>query len=113
MNILNLLRDRDEVSVQAYIPTKSGKLIMSVVGGERLYSSPREKVKTEEYTKLELAVFNMKTGQWASYNEVKPIFELIGEGEYYDLGEESNDEPICAVFGYIEVEKLNKVWEML
>ena len=36
MNILNLLRSRDEVSVQAYIPTKSGKLIMSVVGGEGL-----------------------------------------------------------------------------
>lgn len=113
MNILKLLRSRDEVSVQAYIPTKSGKLIMSVVGGRGLYSSPREKVKTEEYTDLELAIFNMETGQWASYNEVKPIFGLIGEGEYYDLGEEGNNNPSCAVFGYIEVEKLNKVWEML
>lgn len=113
MNILNLLKSRDERSVQAYIPTKSGKLIMSVVGGEGLYSSPREKVETEEYTELELAVFNMKTEQWASYNQVKHIFELIGEGEYYDLGEEDNDNPCCAVFGYIEVEKLNKVWEML
>ena len=114
MNILNLLRSRDERSYQAYIPTKSGKLIMSVVGGEGLYSSPRKKVKTEEYTNLELAIFNMETEQWASYNEVKPIFELIGEGEYYDdLGEEENYIPRCAVFGYIEVEKLNKVWEML
>ena len=113
MNILNLLRSRDEVSVQAYIPTKSGKLIMSVVGGEGSYSTPRKKIKTEEYTTLELAVFNMKTGNWASYNEVKPIFELIGEGEYYDLGEEVNNNPSCAVFDYIEVEKLNKVWEML
>jgi len=113
MNILNLLRSRDERSYQAYIPTKSGKLIMSVVGGEGLYSSPREKVKTEEYTELELAVFNMETNKWASYNEVKPIFELIGKGEYYDLGEEENNNPSCAVFGYIEVEKLNKVWEML
>ena len=113
MNILNLLRSRDEISYQAYIPTKSGKLIMSVVGGERLYSSPREKVETEEYTTLELAIFNMETEQWASYNEVKPIFELIGEGGYYDLGEEDNNNPRCAVFGYIEVEKLNKVWEML
>ena len=113
MNILNLLRSRDERSYQAYIPTKSGKLIMSVVGGEGLYSSPREKVKTEEYTKLELAIFNMETNQWASYNEVKAIFELIGEGEYYDLEDESNNEPRCAVFGYIEVEQINKVWEML
>lgn len=113
MNILNLLRSRDEVSVQAYIPTKSGRLIMSVVGGEGLYSLPREKVKTEEYTKLELAVFNMETEKWASYNEVKHIFELIGEGEYYDLGEEDSNNPCSAVFSYIEVEKLNKVWEML
>ena len=113
MNILNLLRSRDERSYQAYIPTKSGKLIMSVVAGEGLYSSPRKKVKTEEYTKLELAIFNMETNQWASYNEVKPILELIGEGEYYDLGEKSNNKPSCAVFGYIEVEKINKVWEML
>lgn len=113
MNILKLLGDRNEASVQAYIPTKSGKLIMSVVGGEGMYSSPREIVKTEEYTKLELAVFNMETGQWASYNEVKPIFNLIGEGEYYDSGEEDNNNPSCSVFGYVEVEKLNKVWEML
>ena len=46
MDILKLLIDRDEVSVQAYIPTKSGKLIMSVVGGRGLYSSPRKKVET-------------------------------------------------------------------
>ena len=47
MNILNLLRSREEVSVQAYIPTKSGKLIMSVVGRKGKYSSPREKLKTD------------------------------------------------------------------
>ena len=113
MNILNLLRSRDNKSYQAYIPTKSGKLIMSVVAGEGLYSSPREKVKTEEYIELELAIFNMETDNWASYNEVKPIFELIGKGEYYDLGEEKNNNPSSAVFGYIEVDKINKVWEML
>lgn len=113
MNILNLLISRDDRSYQAYIPTKSGKLIMSVVAGKGLYSSPREKVETEEYTKLELAIFNMETNNWASYNEVKHIFELIGNGNYYDLGEERNDEPSCAVFGHIEVDKINKVWEML
>lgn len=112
MNILNLLCSRDDKRYQAYIPTKSGKLILSVVAGEGLYSSPRAKVKTEEYTELELAVFNMETKEWASYNEVKPIFELIGKGEYVS-DEESNDKPSCSVFAYIEVERLNKVWEML
>ena len=111
MNILNLLRERDTFSYQAWIPTKSGKLIMSVVAGNGLYSSPREKVKPNEYTLLEVAFFNAETNKWASYNEVKEAFSIIGEGEYR-YAEETN-EPTNAVFGYVEVEKVNQVWEML
>ena len=63
MNILNLLRSRDEVSVQAYIPTKSGKLIMSVVGGEGLYSSPRKKNKNRRiyYTRISSIQYGNRT----------------------------------------------------
>ena len=113
MNILNFLRSRDEVSYQAWIPTKSGKLIMSVVCGQGLYSSPREKVKdTEEYTEVEVVFFNAETNNWASYNEVKEAFPIIGEGEYY-YSDEELDESRSAVFGYVEVEKVNQVWEIL
>lgn len=113
MKVINFLRSRDERSYQAYIPTKSGKLIMSVVCGEGLYSSPREKVKDKkEYTEVEIAFFNADTENWASYNEVKEAFPIIGEGEYY-YSDEELDEPRCAVFSYVEVEKVNQVWEIL
>ena len=111
MNILNLLRSRDERSYQAWLPTKSGKLIMSVVCGQGLYSSPREKVKPNEYTSVEVAFFNAETLKWASYNEVKEAFPIIGEGEYA-YAEEYN-QPISGVFGYVEVEKVNQVWEIM
>ena len=112
MKVTNFLRSRDEYSHQAWIPTKSGKLIMSVVCGQGLYSSPREKVKdTEEYTAVEVTFFNAETLKWASYNEVKEAFPIIGEGEYA-YAEEYN-QPISGVFSYVEVEKVNLVWEML
>lgn len=111
MNIANFLRSRDEHSHQAWIPTKSGKLIMSVVCGQYLYSSPREKVEPNEYTEVEVAFFNAETLNWASYNEVKEAFPIIGEGEYYEG--DDNQQPISGVFGYVEVEKVNLVWEIL
>jgi hypothetical protein len=117
MKILNYLKKRDDRSYQAFIPSKSGKFSLSIVAGEGLYSTPRKKADTiEEYTHVELAIFNADTENWASYNEVEKIFPIIGNGEYY-INETDEDEdlnrPRSCVFGWVEVDKLNQVWETL
>ncbi len=127
MNILNFLRKQDSGncnSYQAWIPSKSGKLILSVVCGDYLYSQPREFVPVEEYKELEVAIFNAETKDWASYNEASAAFEILGQGEYtkeeYDYSEDEAktipmdlNKPQCSVFGYIPVEDINKAWELL
>ena len=54
-----------------------------MVAGTGLYSQPRtdDVESTDEFTKVEIAVFR-ENGEWASYNDVKPIFTIIGNGEY-------------------------------
>lgn len=127
MNILHFLRKQDSVncnSYQAWIPSKSGKFILSVVCGDYLYSEPRTFVPVEEYKELEVAIFNAETKNWASYNEASAAFELLGQGEYrtedYDYSEDEVkiipmdlDKPQCSVFGYILIENINKAWELL
>lgn len=117
MNIKNLFIERDTNSHQAKIPTKSGKLYLSIVAGEHLYSTPRELVKDGSYSQVEIAIFNLETNNWASYNEVKPIFPIIGEGEYrnedYDDLAINPDNPQNAVFGYIDVNQIKKCLEVL
>lgn len=114
MKIKNLFVKRGQgeyASVQAQIPTKSGKLYLSLVAGQGLYSTPRKYLVDRDYAEVEVAVFNMETNSWASYNEVKPIFDIIGKGEY-EYSDESDD-PKCAVFGYVDIELIEKCLEIL
>jgi hypothetical protein len=97
-------------SHQAKIPTKSGKLFLSVVAGPGLYSSPKEYRKNCDYTEVEVAIFNAETNNWASFNEVKPVFSIIGMGEYY---EGDNDNPQNAVFGHIDITLIPACIEVL
>lgn len=119
MNILEQLKKRNEKSYQALADTKSGNLYLSVVAGEHLYSEPREFMpSSSDYSEVELAIFNKKTNEWASWNEVKDIFPIIGNGEYTDVNY-SDDTPKdldasqCAVFGYVDINLINQVWELL
>lgn len=100
-------RDQGELSSwQAKIPTKSGKLILSIVAGTYLYSEPRKFLEDpSEYTQVEIAIFNAETGDWASYNEVKPAFDYILTGEYVS-SDEDDDAPQNAVFPYVRVEQI-------
>jgi len=118
MKINNLIRKESERTLQAWIPTKSGKLIMSIVCGESLYCTPRQSnLKAEEYSEFEVAIFDGETGDWASYNQVKPVFDLLGKGEYYEKDWDNNpkdlDKPQNAVFGYIPREAIEKAWKLL
>lgn len=101
----------------ALIPTSSGQFVLSIVAGTSMYSSPRLTLDDpSEYSEAELAVFRADTGKWATYDDLKDtgIFELIGYGEYghhrhpHDIPEMS-----CAVFPYVPVEDLKKVWAQL
>ena len=93
-------------SWQAKVPTKSGKLILSIVAGEHLYSEPRQFLEDPSgYTNVEIGIFNAETGNWASYNEVKPAFDHILVGEYI-ASDEDDDAPQNAVFPYVRVEQI-------
>lgn len=112
MNVNKLLIFRfDRRSFQAKIPTKSGKFILSIVAGEHLYCTPRESMEKPNYTEVELAIFD-ENGNWASYNQAKPAFEVIGTtGEYSET--EDNDKPQRSVFGWVAVNKLEKLIDIL
>lgn len=100
-------------SWQAKVPTKSGKLILSIVAGEHLYSEPREFLEDPSgYTNVEIGIFNAETGNWASYNEVKPAFDHILVGEYISSDEDDNA-PQNAVFPYVRVEQIIKAINVL
>jgi hypothetical protein len=113
MNVLNLLVKREYGGFQALIPTKSGKFTVSMVAGYGLYSHPRtdDVESVTEFTEVELAIFR-EDGQWASFDDVKPIFDIIGHGEYYDTSEDAENQnhlPSMSVFGYIPVSKVEDV----
>ena len=126
MNILNLLRPdqsmRHNYGFKALIPSKSGKMNISVICGESIYSNPRENLENpKDYKTLEIALFNAETMNWASYNEASPVFAIIGNGEYCQFEWDDNNEeierdlnvPQSAVFAYVTVEDISKVWETL
>lgn len=109
-NVLNLLIQLDENKYGATIPCKSGKFHISMIAGKHAYSNPRELVNPLDYTHVEIAIFNEKD-EWASFNAVKPLFDIIGQGEYYESDDPAeNDEPSAYVFGYIPVEK---IWDVV
>lgn len=108
MNVNKLLIFRfDRESYQAKIPTKSGNFVLSIVAGEHLYCTPRESMREPNYTEVELAIFD-KNGNWASYNQAKPAFEILGTtGEYSGTG--NSDEPQSSVFGWVPVDKIENL----
>ena len=86
---------------------------MSVIAGPYTYCSPKQFFENvETYKSLEVGLFNKETGDWASYNEAKPVLELFdGEREYDET--EQPDVPQNVVFGYVPVADINKAWEIL
>ena len=96
----------------AKIPTKSGKLILSIVAGEYYYSTPREDLSNvSEYSKFEVAIFNSETNKWASYNEAKPVLDIVESTGEYEI-DIDGDESQCAVLGWVEKELIIKAIEL-
>lgn len=113
MNIDNLFTNHHNGGgFIAKIPTKSGKLILSIVAGKYYYSTPREDLSNvSEYSKFEIAIFNSETNEWASYNEAKPVLDIVkSTGEYYTDMEA--DKPQCAVLDWVEKELIIKAIEL-
>lgn len=87
---------------QAFIPTKSGKLKLSIVAGRFYYSTPREDFETvEPYYAFEVAAFNTDGTEWADWDSINDagLFDIIGYGEHPETKEEGRSH--INVFGYI------------
>jgi hypothetical protein len=111
MDIKKLMTKRSISGWQAKCFVLNNTLIMSVVAGNNLYSIPRENLEDPiGYTHCEVAFFNADTGDGASYNEVKPLFDILEDKGEYD--EDNADESQRAVFGYIPISNINKVLEL-
>lgn len=98
---------------RAFFATKSGKFKLSVIAGEYAYSEPRANVDTEQYSKVEIAIFYVDETKfdWASYSQLKEAgaFDILGtEGEYE--GAENIDSPQSFVFGYINRNKVEQLY---
>ena len=111
-------------SMRAFFPSKSGKFLLSVVGGVSNYCEPRELLKDpKDYVALEVAIFDAINGGWASTKSLQDAgaFDIIGMGEHqlttYD--EEDNEvprtdeqlaEPSCSVFGWVDPVDVRRLW---
>ena len=113
MNIDNLFTSHQNGGgFTARITTKSGKLILSIVAGEYYYSTPRECLNNvSEYNKFEIAIFNSETNEWASYNEAKPVLDIVESTGEYEI-DIDGDESQCAVLGWVEKELIIKAIEL-
>lgn len=113
MNLNHFLVQRGEKSSlvsfetrswQAKIPSKSGKFMFSIVAGESLYSRPRQFMEQPNYSEMEVGIFSTERNNWATYEEVKPVFPAIGEGEA------ESGQP---VFPYVDVKKIVEAIDLL
>ena len=80
---------------RAFFPSKSGKFQVSVVAGEYFYSSPRKDIETTGYKSVEVAIFD-ESNDFIKPKEIEHIVQ-------------SNDD----VFGFVPVENVQKIWELL
>lgn len=115
MNLTNLLHKHPSSDgVMAQFLSKSGNIKFSVIGGSSFYSTPRENVPREDFTEFEVALFDANNNKWASYNQVKSIFEIFGtHGEYPEESPSNPDDEFNAVFGWIPKEAIEIAWEIL
>lgn len=81
---------------RAKIKSKSGKFTFSIIAGEFAYSEPRTFVPDKDYEEVEIAVFD-ENEAWATREQVKCLFPIIGEGEYVN-GDGHN------IFPYVPIE---------
>lgn len=111
-------------SMRAFFPSKSGKFLLSVVGGQSNYCEPRELLNDpKDYVALEVGIFDAIKGGWASTKALQEAgaFDVIGMGEHslttYDEDDnevprtdEQLSEPSSSVFGWVDPVDVRRLW---
>jgi len=107
----NLFEEKPHGGYQAKIQSKSGEFMLSVIAGLDSYSQPRADIDDPAfYSMVEVAVFT-KDGEWASLEQVKPLFPIIGMGEY-EYVDDSISSNKC-VWGYVDISLIDACVEAL
>ena len=83
---------------------KAGRYLLSVQGGDGMYSTPRRIVNPDMYVDMELAIFTAKE-EWFDVGKSKklkafPRWEELKQRADGPLGS-------CTVFGYVPMDLLN------
>ena len=104
----------------AFFLTKSGKFMISAQGSESNYSSPRKDcLKGDDYTALDVAIFNAETRDWATRKElaVTDTFEILGYGEYGSPEDIADDDSFYlggnGVFGWVPIDDIKELWSRI
>jgi len=103
----------------AFFLTKSGKFMISAQGSESNYSSPRADAKAEDYTTLEVAIFNAETRNWATREELAETdaFDILGYGEYGSPEDLADPDSFYlggnGVFGWVPIEDIKELWSRI
>lgn len=103
------LRDRQE-DFQFFKSLNTGKYSLSIQGSKYHYCSPRKTTKKENYTHMEIAIFNQKG--WFSITRSKNIKAFP---KYKTLIKEHADnlQGKATVFAYVPIELIEELYQYL
>lgn len=89
---------------------KAGNYTMSVQGSTGHYCFPRETKPIENYSAMELAIFNKKKG-WLHVTKSSVLKKFPRYNELLERADDVNSS--CPVFGYVSIGLLNDLYVYL